>query len=90
MPLPLSAAGVWNELGNWYLYKDQKYWHKDIELIADGRRKGIVHNTHQLAGAELEAFVRRCLDTEDYRVLGVPLEDHDYEYLQKLKACEKP
>jgi hypothetical protein len=88
-PEPLSAPGVWSQENNWYLYKNQKYWHKDIEAIADLRRAGIHANTIQLKGPALEDFVKRCLDTEDYRVLGLSLEPHDYEFLKKLESNQQ-
>lgn len=83
---PVVALGVWHGQ-SWYLYRDQKYWHKDIEMLADLRRAGIARNTnlaHRLAGQQLEYFVQRCLNTEDYRVLGLPLEKHDIEFLSIL------
>ncbi len=57
--------------GQWAYFEGFKYWAEDIQRLADMRRKGVQGGT--LVGAELEAFVIRCLQTTDYRVLGLSL-----------------
>lgn len=94
MPTPASEAavtapGLWTKNGKWYLYKDRKFWHKDVDMIADMRRAGIVSNVHQLEGESLRDFVHRCLDVEDYRVMGIGFEPHDIAYLRQL-AQDQP
>lgn len=62
-------------IGNWAYFEGQKYWHQDIEHLADMRRKGIVGGT--LEGDELEAFVILCLRSTDYQVLGIPMSEDE-------------
>lgn len=81
------AYGVWSEDSKWYLYGDQKYWHQDIIALADMRRKGVQGGT--LVGEALERFVKTCLDTQDFRVLGIGFEPSDIAYLKQLQACRQ-
>ncbi|KWT98480.1 MULTISPECIES: hypothetical protein [unclassified Variovorax] len=63
-------------IGNWRFFEGRKYWHTDIDLVADMRRKGV--RDGKLHGVALEAFVVACLRTPDYQVLGVPMDAQDY------------
>ncbi len=57
--------------GDWAYFEGMKFWHEDIRMLADMRRKGFRDGT--LTGQALEDFVIQCLRTSDYRVLGLPL-----------------
>lgn len=72
-------------IGNFAFFEGQKYWHKDIRLLADMRRKGILGGT--LEGDELEAFVVKCLRTADYQVLGLPMTAEDYALVQRQQPA---
>lgn len=54
----------------WYYLDGRKYWHQDVDQIANMRHKGV--GDGKLVGKELESFVVSCLRTADYQVLGMP------------------
>ena len=69
-------------IGDFGYFEGRKYFHKDIDLIADMRRKGVSDGT--LFGAALEDFVVQCLRTPGYQVLGMPLTPADQAYLAQV------
>lgn len=71
-------------LGSHCYFEGRKYSGRDIDMIADIRRKSIAGG--QLDGPDLERFVMRCLRTPDYQVFGMPMSQADYTAVETMRA----